>query len=139
MKISEDRIQQHLMNAFAALSYQVKELQWFFHVPNGGNRNLREAVKFKSMGVKPGVPDLILPVARRGYHGLALELKAGKNKATELQLEWHEFMRSEGWYVAICYSWEEALYVALLYLQHQPEKFNISYDDKGKYTELKLL
>jgi hypothetical protein len=136
MKISEDRIQQHLMNAFAALSYQVNELQWFFHVPNGGNRNLREAVKFKSMGVKPGVPDLILPVARKKYHGLAIELKAGKNKPTELQLEWHQFMKNEGWYVAICFSWEEALCVALLYLLHKPEAFNITYDYKEKYSDL---
>jgi hypothetical protein len=137
MKISEDTIQRHLMNACSAFSGQVPELQWIFHVPNGGTRHVREAAKFKSMGVKAGVPDLILPVARSKYHGLALELKAGKNKATELQLQWHAFMKSEGWYVAICYSWEEAIYVALRYLQKNPQHFGIDYNDDGKYADLK--
>ena len=136
MKISEDTIQRHLLNAFNALSGQVPELHWVFHVPNGGTRNMREAVKFKSMGVKAGVPDLILPVARNKYHSLAIELKAGKNKPTEFQLQWHEFLRKEGWYVAVCYSWEEALYATLIYLQRNPKDFGIDIDNADKYNDL---
>lgn len=31
----------------------------FFHVPNGGLRNIREATKLKGMGVIPGEPDFV--------------------------------------------------------------------------------
>ena len=123
MKISEDRIQQHLFEAYARLSGQLPEFDWFFHIPNGGSRNIREAIKFKSMGVKPGIPDIILPVAKQGYHGLAIELKAGKNKPTEHQLRWIEFLRSQQWYVAVCYSWEDALYCSILYCELNPNTF----------------
>jgi len=54
-------------------------LEKIFHVPNGGKRNVFEAKKFKRMGVKSGVPDLVLPVAKNGYHGLYLELKCARN------------------------------------------------------------
>ena len=40
------------------------ELEYIYHVPNGGSRNSREAANLKAQGVKPGVPDLELPVAR---------------------------------------------------------------------------
>ena len=46
-----------------------------FHVPNGGRRSKGEAVRFKAQGVRPGVLDYFLPVARGGHHGLAIELK----------------------------------------------------------------
>lgn len=61
------------------------ELKLLFHVPNGGKRNAAEAARFKAMGVKAGVPDLCLPVARGGYAGLYIEMKYGKNKTTEKQ------------------------------------------------------
>lgn len=64
------------------------ELKLLFHVPNGGKRNAAEAARFKAMGVKAGVPDLCLPVARGGYAGLYIEMKYGKNKTTEKQEEW---------------------------------------------------
>ena len=47
----------------------------------------------KRQGVKAGVPDICLPVARNGYHGLYIELKAGKNKATKNQEKWQVFLK----------------------------------------------
>lgn len=46
------------------------ELEYIYHVPNGGSRNAREAANLKAQGVKPGVPDLELPVARGAYTDL---------------------------------------------------------------------
>src|SRR5690348_2099081 len=34
------------------------------HSPNGGSRDIREASKFKRLGVSPGFPDLFIPKAR---------------------------------------------------------------------------
>lgn len=84
------------------------ELRLLYHIPNGGSRNELEAVNLKKQGVRAGVPDLCLPVARGGYHGLYIEMKAGKNKPTEKQLEWIEALRDEGYAVSICWGFEAA-------------------------------
>lgn len=55
---------------------QYPELELLYHVPNGGKRDKATAAVLKRQGVKAGVPDLVLPVARCGYHGLYIELKA---------------------------------------------------------------
>lgn len=47
-----------------------------YHVPNGGHRHKAVAVKLKEQGVKAGIPDLVLPMARGGYFGLYIEFKA---------------------------------------------------------------
>ena len=59
-------------------------------------------------GVKAGVPDICLPVARNGYHGLYIELKAGKNTATQNQKRWLNFLNSQGYKAVICYGWQTA-------------------------------
>ena len=84
------------------------ELLLLFHVPNGGSRNKAEAANLKRQGVRPGVPDLCFPVARGKYHGLYIELKAGKNKPTEHQRKWITALRAQRYAVAVCYGWEEA-------------------------------
>lgn len=84
------------------------ELALLFHVPNGGKRSKTEAARMKMQGVKAGVPDLFLPVARGGYHGLFIELKAGRNKATEKQGEWLAALREQGYAAVICTGWEAA-------------------------------
>ncbi len=50
----------------------------FFAVPNGGYRNTLEAFKLKRTGVQSGVPDIMIPVARKGFHGLFIEMKRQK-------------------------------------------------------------
>ena len=55
-----------------------------------------------------GVPDLCLPVARGGYHGLYIEMKAGKNKPTEKQLWWIENLKKQGYAVSVCWGFEAA-------------------------------
>ena len=37
-----------------------EDLQFLYHIPNGGFRNPAEAASLKKQGVKPGVPDLCL-------------------------------------------------------------------------------
>jgi hypothetical protein len=136
MKISEDTIQKQFMECATQFSGQVPEFQWFFHVPNGGTRHVREAVKFKAMGVKPGVPDILLPIPKPPFNGLAIEFKAGKNKSTEQQLIWQDFLRKQQWYVTICYTWEDAICAALLYCNKNPHDFSI-YIDQTKFNDMR--
>lgn len=80
-----------------------------FAIPNGGSRNKREAANLKRQGVKAGVPDLFCPVARRGYHGLFIEMKYGKNKTTPNQDEWLNDLNREGYLAKVCYGYSEAV------------------------------
>lgn len=80
-----------------------------FHVPNGGSRNAKEAKNLKRQGVRAGVPDLVFPVAKRGYHGLFIELKYGSNKPTEKQLEWIRLLAGNGYKAVVCYGSEQAI------------------------------
>ena len=79
-----------------------------FHVPNGGTRNKREAKNLKRQGVRPGVPDLVFPVAKRGYHGLYIELKVGRNKPTEKQIEWIDTLNANGYKAVVCVGYDDA-------------------------------
>ncbi|MGX1087442.1 VRR-NUC domain-containing protein [Pseudomonas sp. AP3_22 TE3818] len=47
-----------------------------YHVPNGGHRVKAVAGKLKAQGVKAGIPDLVLTMARGGFFGLYIEFKA---------------------------------------------------------------
>lgn len=84
------------------------ELNLLFHIPNGGSRNKREAANLKRQGVKADVPDLFLPVARGGYHGLFIEMKYGKNKPTDAQREWSAALNEQGYMAVVCYGFEDA-------------------------------
>jgi hypothetical protein len=63
---------------------------WFAHIPNGGARTAIEGAIFKSLGVQPGAPDLL--VVRAGQP-IFLELKAPGRKLTPAQIECHEALR----------------------------------------------
>ena len=79
----------------------------WFHPPNGGTRNIIEATKLKAMGVKAGVPDCLIFNKRRGYTGLALELKVKYNKASDAQIAFIEKLKLEGWHCVISNSLDE--------------------------------
>ena len=100
----------------AFIRVTLPETNLLYHIPNGGKRDRREAAKLKQQGVRAGVPDLCLPVARSGYHGLYIELKVEKNKPTELQLEWLAALKQQGYAAVVCYGWQEAANIIENYL-----------------------
>ena len=94
------------------------ELALLFHIPNGGSRrDAREGAHFKKLGVKAGVPDLFLPVARNGYHGLFIEMKRTKGgRTSEEQREWIAELNKAGYSAVVCKGWQEAKEEILKYL-----------------------
>ncbi len=96
------------------------ELKLLFHIPNGGKRDAREAARFKAMGVKAGVPDLCLPVPRRGYAGLYIEIKYGKNTTTAKQKEWIKALKEQGYKAVVCNGGVEAAKELETYLLGTP-------------------
>ena len=80
-----------------------------YAIPNGGYRNVIEAVNLKRQGVRSGVPDLCMPLARKGYHGLYIELKVGKNKPSVNQLKWIETLNTNGYKAVVCYGFDQTI------------------------------
>ena len=115
---SESEEQQMLMRWAAMAAGAHPELRLLYHVPNGGSRGKAEAGRFRAEGVKSGVPDLCLPVARGKWHGLYIELKRTKGgRVSQAQREWLYALEREGYAAAVAYGWEQAREMIAAYLE----------------------
>jgi len=116
LRCSEESEQAALISwaRFNAVMYP--DLNLLFHVPNGGARDKREGANLKRAGVLAGIPDLILPVARHGYHSLYIEMKVEPNKPTKSQMEVMKQLKKNGNFVIVCYGAGEARKVLNWYL-----------------------
>lgn len=98
-------------------------LKLLFAVPNGGKRDYVTAARMQAEGVKAGVPDVFLPVPSHGYHGLWLELKAGKNTVSDRQEEWLHSLEKQGYAVHVVHDdWQEAQGIIEAYLRRSALK-----------------
>ncbi|MFY3456953.1 VRR-NUC domain-containing protein [Achromobacter xylosoxidans] len=114
--VSEDVIQAQVITWAKRQVKVYPELARLFHVPNGGQRNATVAAKLQGQGVKPGVPDLCLPVPRFGCPGLWIEMKTQEGRVSAHQKDWIAYLRKAGYRVEICRSFDEARDVLLGYL-----------------------
>ncbi len=129
MRSTEHDIQSALFAWAELASGRHPELKLMFAIPNGGKREKRqnkkgrwfspEAQRLKKEGVKPGIPDIFLPCARCGSHGLFVEMKAPDGKVTSEQKKMHELLRWAGYAVIVCYSLESATALIIWYLKQK--------------------
>jgi hypothetical protein len=119
------------------------ELTLMFAIPNGGLRNMATAARLKAEGVKAGVPDIFLPVARLRrnshtgettrwyYHGLFIEMKkprVGKQKAdkrSDAQLLTQYALEENHYHCVVCYGYNEARDNLLSYLALPKFNYNV--------------
>ena len=101
---------------------RLPELALLYAVPNGGHRHKATAARLKVEGVKRGVPDVCLPVARSGAHGLYIELKTERGKPTPEQLGWIRALRRQGYVAEVCRGWESARSMIEHYLTAGPHR-----------------
>ena len=85
-----------------------------FAIPNGiylkdRTTATRIMAKMKKEGLKKGVPDLFIPVAKGAFHGMFIEMKWGKNKPSPDQKKWINKLIDQGYCVVVCWSAEEAI------------------------------
>lgn len=92
-------------------------LKLLFHIANGGKRNIVVAKKLRAEGVRAGVPDLFLPVARAAYNGCFIELKRQGGRLSPAQRLWKGLLEGQGYMVCVCYGADEAINVITAYLQ----------------------
>lgn len=122
------------------------QLDRMFAIKNQGHGDVIRGSMSMAEGVKPGVPDICLPVVSKwdwgdgkrwliegegiafgrgifGFAGLYIELKrlkserGAKGKASKPQEDWQAYLRSEGYACEVVEGWEAATVVICKYLQ----------------------
>ena len=116
--MTEDQIQQAVIrwSQQASVRKMFPQLALLYHIPNERKCTPQQGARLKRMGVKSGVPDLHLPVARGVYHGLYLEMKTEKGRVSANQMWWLERLRENGCCCVGCRSWEDATHTLVTYL-----------------------
>lgn len=93
------------------------ELSLMYAIPNGAKRDIITAVNLKRTGVKSGVPDICLPMAKGKFHGLYIELKKTSGGAVSAnQKIWLNALNEQGYRAVVCKGWEQARQVILDYM-----------------------
>jgi len=104
--MSEHDIQVSLMRWFA-LQFPV-QYAVSYATPNAGKRTPRQGAYMKAEGLKPGVPDICIPVARKGFHGLYIELKTEKGKLSKHQAEFIDRLTEQNYMAVVCVGFDAA-------------------------------
>lgn len=87
-----------------------------YSTPNAGKRSPRAAGRLKAEGMKAGVWDLQLPLARQGHIGLTIEMKSSTGTLSPEQRVWGDRMKLAGHQVHVCRSAEAAIAALKAYL-----------------------
>lgn len=92
-------------------------LQYLFHIPNENTTGIKWGIRNRQLGVKSGVPDLMLPIPAGSYHGMFIEMKTKAGKTSPNQDKWIEALNTFGYLAVVAYGWEEAKCKILDYLK----------------------
>lgn len=108
--IPTEHQEQVVLFNWARLNYRrLPCLRYMYAIPNGGWRHEYTAKKLKAEGVRPGVPDICLPVAKNGYFGLYIEMKRIKgSKVSISQDDFINYLIGASYYVKVCKGWDSA-------------------------------
>jgi hypothetical protein len=103
--LSEEELHKGCVQWARAQSGALPELDALLHVPNGGKMPRGSAGKLKGMGMRKGVPDLLLPVPRpvtwtngdrQAAGALWIELKSQSGRLRDSQKEWRARLMKHG-------------------------------------------
>lgn len=124
--LDEDAEQMALIEWCEHMSGKHPELSLIYHIPNEGKRSIAYAVRMKKMGLRSGVPDLCLPVARGKWHGMYIEMKADGGKPTIEQSAWQCKLTTQGYLYVVAWSFEYARDAILAYLDTKKENEEVN-------------
>lgn len=93
-----------------------EDLHWLHASMNGSWFSKPElAYSAIAEGLTPGILDIFWPKPNKGYHGLWIEMKFGKNKLTESQEKCKAWLEKQGYETHVCYTWETAIMAVCKY------------------------
>lgn len=89
------------------------------HVTNEGKRSYVNGKMLVRAGLIKGVADLILFIAKKGFHGLCVEMKTPSktSRQSETQKEWQVLVEQQGYKYVVCRNLDEFIEVINDYLQ----------------------
>lgn len=116
IKLTESQEQILVMDWCRMMEYKYPELELMHHNVNEGKRSKRYGAIKKKEGMKKGVPDLCLPVAKGLYHSLYIELKSKTGRATLEQKEWVNKLNKYGNKAVFARGADEAIDIIEWYL-----------------------
>jgi len=119
MKIenSESWHQEQIFKWARSQQIKIPELQLLHASLNGVKLSPALAGKMKRQGMRSGVPDIFLPVARGMYAGLFIELKkASGGVVSAAQRKFLAALESEGYKAVICRGYVETIQTIKEYL-----------------------
>lgn len=102
--MTETQIQIQCINWFRQQYPSLYNAGKLIHIANERKCSLRQGKMFKDMGVRKDIPDLCLFVARKGKHGLLIEMKAPRKYPRSGQREMMKNLEDEGYLCAVCHS-----------------------------------
>lgn len=104
--MSESKLQQAAVKLFA-YKYPKLPPQIFFKISNEGYRSNGTGMRYKAEGLRAGVADMMLAVARHNYNGVFIEFKFGGNKQTESQQIFEDAVVQQGYLYVVINSLDE--------------------------------
>lgn len=105
LTLTESQLQQQCVKWFRAVHPAYAGLM--FSIPNEGRRTRANASRMKAQGIVAGVADLMLSVARGGFHALYIEMKSEKGRQTENQVRFQNDVEKQGYKYVICRGFDE--------------------------------
>ena len=118
-KSEEHLIQSSVIKWARVMSVRYPELDLLYAIPNGGARDVITGARLKAEGVKPGIPDLCLPVARGGFNAAYIEIKTETGRISDKQADVIAKLTRFGNKVAICRSAQDAIDTIMEYVKGQ--------------------
>ena len=119
MRTEEHQIQVAVILWSRSMSVRYPELDLLYAIPNGGARDAITGARLKAEGVKPGIPDLCLPVARGGSHALYVEIKTETGRISDKQADVIAKLTRFGNKVVVCRSAQDAIDTIMEYIKGQ--------------------
>jgi hypothetical protein len=116
----EGSLQSEIVTRSLGLAGKHPEILLLHAIPNGDWRGWGTGKKLKAQGVIPGIPDLFLPVARSGFHGLYIELKKAGGSVKAEQWEIMEALHVQGYFVRLTNDLGITLKIITDYLEEMP-------------------
>ena len=62
---------------------------------------------------------MFVALPNKKYHGLFIEMKYGKNKPTENQKKWIDYLNGVGYLACVCYGADEAIKLINEYIEER--------------------
>lgn len=111
----ESNEQQMLIRWASRSKAQYPGVERLFHIPNGqllagtGAQRARRGARLRAEGLRPGVPDLFLPVPLGGYAGLFIEMKRKEGgRLSKEQSDWGRWLGEAGYRFEVCHGYLDA-------------------------------